>query len=150
MGVPFPALCLDRWTQYSIRDLHEWEAFIRNLGRPPIPEEDLQLQTPTLVPKPLLIPAPIWIPVVRDPKKAFSTPQRTNPSRFPTWSSSALSKFSFFYCLQMSRASVDVSWPLQGGLFLSPSQESLLSRCWTSLLPIWFQFVLFYHDMISV
>lgn len=68
--------------QYYLRDLYESEAFIHNLGLPPLPEEDFPPQAPN--PKPLTTPAKIWTPVQRKSQKAFSTPQRANSHRFPT------------------------------------------------------------------
>ena len=72
-GFPFRLSVLKDGVQYSLRDLYESDAFTRNLGLPPIPEEDLQL--PVLNPKPLTTPAKIWTPVQRKSRKAFSTPQ---------------------------------------------------------------------------
>lgn len=70
-------------TQYSIRDLHECEAFTRNLGLPSVPEEDLQLPPPALASKPLQAPVAIWTPVHRRQQKAFSTLQCSNLPRPP-------------------------------------------------------------------
>lgn len=83
-GFPFRLSASKDGTQYSIRDLHECEAFTRNLGLPPVPDEELQLPPPALASKPLQAPAAIWTPVLQRQQKAFSKPQRSNLPRPPT------------------------------------------------------------------
>lgn len=82
MGVPLPTFSLKRWNAI-LRDLHECEAFIRSLGLPPIPEEDLSLPSLNLIPKPLQVPAPIWTPVRRRHQKAFFTPSMLQLNQIP-------------------------------------------------------------------
>lgn len=69
-------------TQFSMRDLQESKAFIRNIGLPPLPEEDPVPLYAT--PKPASNPGQIWTPVRQKSQKAFSTPQWYLFPRHPT------------------------------------------------------------------
>ena len=81
-GFPFRLSVTKDGSQHSMRDLQECEAFIRNLGLPPIPEEDLQMQIPA--PRPFSTPGRIWTPVRQRSRKAPITPQRVGQSKGPT------------------------------------------------------------------
>lgn len=68
--------------EHSMRDLQEWETFIQNLGLPPLPDKELQVQIPA--PHPLSTPGKIWTPVCRKAWKTQVTPQRAVSSKDPT------------------------------------------------------------------
>lgn len=68
--------------QYSLRDLQESEAFMLNLGLPPLQEED-PIPLPA-TPKLPMAPGHIWTPVRHRHHKATFTPQRRPLSSFPT------------------------------------------------------------------
>lgn len=81
-GFPFRLSASRDGIQYSLRDLQESEAFLRNLGLPPLPDED-PMPLPT-TPKPPGNPGRIWTPVRQKPPKTNFTPQRRPSSRPPT------------------------------------------------------------------
>lgn len=82
-GFPFCLSASRDGTQCSLQDLQESDAFLRNIGLPPLPEEDI---APLLVtPKPPAAPSRIWTSVRHKHYKSISTPQRHPSSRYPTW-----------------------------------------------------------------
>lgn len=83
-GFPFRLSASRDGTQYSMRALHECEAFVRNLGLPPIPEEELPPSPLNTTPGPLQPLTTIWTPVRRRRQRNLSTPQRPASARLPT------------------------------------------------------------------
>lgn len=57
-GFPFRLSVMKDGSQHSMRDLQECKTFIKNLGLPPIPDEDLQIQIPPS--RQMSTPGKIW------------------------------------------------------------------------------------------
>lgn len=77
-GFPFCLSASKDGVQYSMRDLHESEVFILNLGHPSNPEEDLQ--RPTLTSRSLLTPEKIWTPAHH---RKLPPPSKSHPIEIP-------------------------------------------------------------------
>lgn len=81
-GFPFRLAVSKEGTQYSLGELQEAEAFLKNLGLPPLPEEDMIPPT-TQARLPPTTPTLIWTPVRGKSKEHFSTPQCLQSSKQP-------------------------------------------------------------------
>lgn len=81
-GFPFRLAVFTDGTQFNLRELQEAEAFIKNLGLPLLPEEDL-IPPATQVRLPPNTPSRIRTPVRGKSKKHLSTPQRLHSSKQP-------------------------------------------------------------------
>lgn len=68
--------------QHSLRDLQESDTFLRNLGIPPLPEEDPPPLPET--PKPPMALSRIWTLMRQKSSKSDFTPQKRHSSRFLT------------------------------------------------------------------
>lgn len=79
---PFHLTVSKDGVQHSLCVLQEGEAFIKSLGLPPIPEEDL-IPPPVQARLFLTTTNRVWTPVRSRSKKQQSTPQRPRPSKQP-------------------------------------------------------------------
>lgn len=81
-GFPFRLTVSKDGVQHTLRELLEGEAFLKSLGLPPLPEEDLIPPNNQARPPPNT-PSRIWTPVRDRSRKHFSTPQRLRNSKQP-------------------------------------------------------------------
>ena len=81
-GFPFRLVVSKDGVQHVMREVQEGEAFLKGLGLPPLPDEDLNPST-AQVRLPPNTPSRIWTPVRGRSKKNFSTPQRPHFSKQP-------------------------------------------------------------------
>lgn len=74
---PFRLIVPCDGTQHCLHDIHEGEAFTKNIGLPPLTED--AMIPPAILParNPPTTPNRIWTQVQNKQKKSLSTPQRT-------------------------------------------------------------------------
>lgn len=81
-GFPFCLTVSKEGVQYTLWELQEGEAFLKNLGLPPLPEEDLIPPAAQARPPPTT-PNRIWSPVRGKFRKHLTPPQHPCTSKQP-------------------------------------------------------------------